>query len=71
MRVGCRRGWPRHPRATARFGRAHTLGAVLPTESDTHRAAGVAALGDRRLAMGCVYLLHSPDDQVRESEGAT
>jgi hypothetical protein len=54
-----------------RFGRAHTLVAVPLAELDTYRAAGVAALGDGRLARSCVYLLHPPDDQALESEGTT
>ena len=58
-------------RYRARFGRAHALVAVPLAELDTYRAAGVAALGDRRLARNCLYLLHPPDDRARESAGAT
>jgi len=58
-------------RYRARFGRAHALVAVPLAELDTHRAAGVAALGDRRLARNCLYLLHPPDDREREIGGAT
>ncbi len=58
-------------RYRARFGRAHTLVVVPLAELESYRAAGVAALGDGRLARDCVYLLHPTDDQMRESEGAT
>lgn len=58
-------------RHRARFGRAHTLVAVPLAELDTYRAAGVAALGDGRLARNCLYLLHPPDDRAREIGGAT
>lgn len=56
-------------RYRARFGRAHALVAVPLAELDAYRAAGVAALGDGRLAGGCVYLLHPPAAREREMEG--
>lgn len=58
-------------RYRARFGRAHRLLAVPLAELDTYRAAGVTALGDRRLARNRLYLLHPPEDRAREREGAT
>lgn len=53
-------------RYRARFRRAPTLVAVPLAELDSYRAAGVAALGDRRLARNCLYLLHPPEDRARE-----
>lgn len=41
-----------------RFGRTHALVAVPLAELDAYRAAGVATIGDGRLAGGCLYLLH-------------
>lgn len=53
-------------RYRARFGRAHTIVAVPLAELDVYRVAGVAAVGDGRLARDCLYLLCSPDGQDRE-----
>jgi hypothetical protein len=55
----------------ARFGRAHALGAVPLAELDAYRAVGVTAIGDGRLAQGCLYLLHSPGNPEWTTEGAT
>jgi hypothetical protein len=54
----------------ARFGRAHALVAVPLAELDAYRVAGVEAVGDGRLAQGCLYLLHPPGDPEPATEEA-
>jgi len=58
-------------RYRAHFGRAHAFVAVPLAELDDYRAAGVEAVGDGRLAKGCLYLLHPTGDPEPAIEEAT
>lgn len=54
-----------------RFGRAHALVALPLAELEAYRAAGIEAIGDGRLAGGCLYLLHPPGASGHVTEEAT